>query len=525
LADLSIENVISMTPRRTRYAAFIILGLLAILGTILVLRATPEGLGLSGDSIAYIAGARSILAGHGYSGAWLISDEPVTHYPPGFPAVLALVGLAGIDPLRGARLVNALLFGINAALLGILFWRMTKSLPGGLVLAALFVANGSLLQVHAVAMSEPLFIFFSLLAFWMFDLYFERDDHWLWLVLCGVFVGFAYLTRYAGLALIATFVLALMLLYRDWRNRLASTGIFIISVIPWIMGWAIRNELVAGSATNRVFVWHPLTAGNFDTALSNISMLLMPVGSWQKSLISIPIIFEAAVVIILGSILIWIFRRAWNFLRSDQQPPHSSALAFAMALYIFGYLASIIASMLLFDASTKFKLRILSPVYVSLLFLLVALGFWLWNRRRGLAVLLAVVILGMSAYGQVETMTELMKGGQGFASFIWYRSKAMEYLRGLPPGVNIYTDQPGVVYLYTGRGVYTLPNRFDPVTAQVRPGFELGAQRLQTEIRAGRGVLALFSGGDTSAADAALLSSGLPLVFKSGNAEIYAAVH
>ena len=30
-------------------------------------------------------------------------------------------------------------------------------------------------QVHAVAMSEPLFIFLSLLSFWMFDLYFERE--------------------------------------------------------------------------------------------------------------------------------------------------------------------------------------------------------------------------------------------------------------------------------------------------------------------------------------------------------------
>src|SRR5262249_53231128 len=157
--------------------------------------ATPEGLGLSDDSIGYIAGARSMLAGHGYREAWLASDGPVTHFPPGFPAVLALVGLSGLDPLRGARFLDALLFGLNTALLGILGWRMTKSLPAGLILATLFVVNDSLLRVHAVAMSEPLFIFLSLLAFWMFDLYFERDAHWAWLILCGVIVGAAYLTR------------------------------------------------------------------------------------------------------------------------------------------------------------------------------------------------------------------------------------------------------------------------------------------------------------------------------------------
>src|SRR5574341_661485 len=168
-----------------RLASFLSLLLLSVIGIFLILRATPQGLGLSDDSIAYIAGARSMLAGQGYREAWLASNQPVTHFPPGFSSVLAFFGLFGLDPLRGTRLVNALLFGLNAALLGILMWRMTPSLMAGLVLAALFVANGEMLQVHTVAMSEPLFIFLSLMSFWMFDLYFERDHHWLWLILCA----------------------------------------------------------------------------------------------------------------------------------------------------------------------------------------------------------------------------------------------------------------------------------------------------------------------------------------------------
>ena len=130
-----------------------------------------------------MSAARSMLSGQGYREAWLASNQPVTHFPPGFSSVLAFFGLFGLDPLRGARLVNALLFGLNAGLLGILAWGMTPSLTAGLVLSALFVANGEMLQVHAVAMSEPLFIFLSLLSLWMFDLYFERDHHWLWLIL------------------------------------------------------------------------------------------------------------------------------------------------------------------------------------------------------------------------------------------------------------------------------------------------------------------------------------------------------
>src|SRR4029450_5115297 len=132
-----------------RLASFIALCLIAVIGVVLVLRATSTGRGLSDDSIAYIAGARSMLAGQGYREAWLASNQPVTHFPPGFSSVLAFFGLFGLDPLRGARFVNALLFGLNAGLLGILAWRMTPSLTAGIVLSALFVANGEMLQVHA----------------------------------------------------------------------------------------------------------------------------------------------------------------------------------------------------------------------------------------------------------------------------------------------------------------------------------------------------------------------------------------
>ena len=226
------------------------------------------------------------------------------------PRVLASVGRFGLDPLRGARFLNALLFGLNIFGLGVLGWRMMKSLPAGLALAALFLLNASLLRVHAVAMSEPLFIFLSLLAFWMFDLYVERDAHWLWLLACGAFTGMAYLTRYAGLALVATFVLALMILHRTWRRRLTSTGIYLLGALPWVVGWAIRNQMVGGSVTNRVLVWHPITAVNFETALYNISTFLMPVEAWRRELFKAPGIFIAAIVLILAAVLAWTLWKA-----------------------------------------------------------------------------------------------------------------------------------------------------------------------------------------------------------------------
>jgi len=526
-------------PRRL--ASFIALVLIAGIGTLLVLRATPEGLGLSDDSIAYVAGARSMLAGQGYREAWLASNGPVTHFPPGFSSVLAFLGLFGLDPLRGTRFVNALLFGVNAGLLGILVWRMTPSLTAGLALAALFVSNSEMLQVHAAAMSEPLFIFLTLLSFWMFDVYFERPPsgfgrkgsvkgRW-WLIFCATFVGMAYLTRYAGLALVATFILALIILHDNWLDRIGHAGLFLAGFLPWALGWAIRNRLIAGNATNRALAWHPITGENLQIGLRVASEFFIPVESWRREIFKQPILIEAMILLVLGAVLVWVLLKGWRYFSKSQQASAEQrsgketrgVIPFTTGLYVFAYLASIIASMTLFDAATKFKLRILSPVFVSLLILLVAFGIWLWHKRREAAIVLTLLLLSLSIYKQSITIHELSKGGPGYASFQWYDSKAMDFLHALPADVMIYTNEPGAVYLYVGRGALVLPDRYDAATAQLRTGFDEGVTHMQADINAGRAVLALFDGGDNLANDGSVLSEGLYLAHRSAGDSIYTA--
>ena len=139
----------------------------------------------------------------------------------------------------------------------------------------------------------------------------------------------------------------------------------------------------------------------------------------------------------------------------------------------------------------------------------------------GGGLLVGIAIVGFSAYGQFDTVSNLARGGQGYASFKWYDSSAMSYLRGLPAGTHIYTNEPGAVYLYTGRGTYVLPDRVDPVTAESRPGFNQGLAELQAEVNSGHAVLALFSGGDSSTVNSQELSHGLYLAHKSAGAEIF----
>ena len=232
-------------------------------------------------------------------------------------------------------------------------------------------------------MSEPLYIFFSLAAFLTFSYYGveqfavpqagassrtpEKNG---WLIITGIFTALAYLTRYAGLALLATFLFTLILFHDTWKKRLTSAAIFMASTLPFLIGWGIRNELVAENATNRTLVYHPLSVENIKTGAYNISEFLVPVEAWRRALVQTPNLLFILLSVIALVLLVWV---AYKGLKKFFQPAtdQPEILSFTNALYIFGYLASIVSSMLLFDASTKFKPRILAPVYVALLVLLV----------------------------------------------------------------------------------------------------------------------------------------------------------
>ncbi len=526
-----------------QFLLIIALGLIAVSAVGLVLYSTPQGLGLSDDSIAYIAGARSILSGQGYREAWLASNQPVTHFPPGFSSILALIGISGLDPLRGTRFLNSILFGANAFLLGIIGWRMTRSQVAAVALALLFAVNASLLNAHADAMSEPLYIFFSLGAFLTFSQYFavlsspsgspagvlRKGQGERWLIATGCLTSFAYLTRYAGLALLATFLLALILLHDTWRKRLTSAVILIFSAIPFFLGWSIRNKIVADNATNRTLIWHPLTAENINTGFYNMSEFLVPVEAWRRALVNIPNLFQLILLVITLSLLVWVvYKGLKKFLQPSSAQPE--ILSFTSGLYIFGYLASIISSMLLFDASTKFKLRILSPVYVSLLILLIMFGYWLWQKRvmiwSSLVVIIALLVFALSAYDTSIAVAKLHKGGLGYASFQWYDSEAMAYLRELPKDTRIYTNQPGPVYLYADRPSYVLPDLVDPVTDLPREGYAEGVKALRDDVSSGNAVLALFKFGAEPEDIQAIyvqLSQDLYLAHESHGDKIYSA--
>ena len=95
----------------------------SVVGATALLFSTRWGIGLSPDSVVYIASARNLLSGYGLSVSFTTGEFlPLTHYPPLFSAGLAGLGLVGIDPLDGARWFNAMIFRAKIPLLGLVVY-------------------------------------------------------------------------------------------------------------------------------------------------------------------------------------------------------------------------------------------------------------------------------------------------------------------------------------------------------------------------------------------------------------------
>ncbi len=144
-----------------KYRLFLIA--LGIIGTSIILLSTNlYGVGLSYDSVGYIATARNIADGIGsvkYDGTSLVNQ------PPLYPAILAVIKyVLGIDPLSSARIVSACLFGLIIYMSGLLTPKYFASSTVFTIIGALSVLiSKPLFEVSIMALSEPLFIFFIIL--------------------------------------------------------------------------------------------------------------------------------------------------------------------------------------------------------------------------------------------------------------------------------------------------------------------------------------------------------------------------
>lgn len=508
---------------RWEVAFWVILGVLGIASIFLMRYLTPFGMGLVNDSTAYIGGARSMLAGHGYSqlkGNW--TYEPITHFPPLLSIILVFFGFLGLEAIRAIRLVNILLFAVNTILTALAVRKLTGSRSFAIVGAIFFMCSSPFLSVHSFALSEPLFLCLFYMTLLLLTNYLQSTSHlqeksksWLWLAGAGLFTSLAYLTRYVGVSLYATSLLALLVFNNSWSRRIKDILIFLAFSLPGTAAWSLRNILVSGNAANRPISWHPISPEKWFEGLRNFWGWLLPD---IFNLVDTHLLFLGIMlVIILVTIAIIV---GFYIIRYLRHKILSNSHQIAMVIFTVQglvYLTMLIIAMSFFDDKTIFEHRMLAPFYVSTLILIISCLAWLNNRphiiEKVTSVILILALLGTFIKDGIDISKTLHSTGQGYASGRWRNSETIEAVKDLPQ-IKIFSNKITALYILADRPGYVIPWRFTQ-PGEPDPTYDQGVKEYQNQVMNREAVVVIFdyeeevASGNERVVD---ITNGLPVL-------------
>lgn len=117
---------------------------------------------MSGDNAYYYSLGKSISEGKGFTSTIGFEEAPHTHFPPGYPWFIALIMKMGGDSIKAVKIANGVLLGLSMILFFLLLNMMCKNFLLSFTATALFVSQYFILRFSTMIMSEPLFIFFTL---------------------------------------------------------------------------------------------------------------------------------------------------------------------------------------------------------------------------------------------------------------------------------------------------------------------------------------------------------------------------
>ena len=471
-----------------------------LIAALLLVTSRRWGVSVSVDGTAYLDSANNLAHGRGLvlRSAYPFL-QPLTHdktpsplfwWAPLYPSLLALFTWAGLGLMTAARWMGAALLVATAILIGMLVRSATRSSTAGFTAAVFLAISPAIFTIYSAALSEPLFLFLSYLGLGLLAAHL-RSGHWSTLVLAAASIALALLARYAGLPLVATGVLTLLLFgRRSFLDRVARSVCFgAVSLLPLVL-WFVRNDAETGFTTGRSMSWHPL------------SLRRLAHGALDTTLFLFPELHGTAHVVAFGAVaavLVGITPFVWRRIKAEAIPP----FIVIVLLYIPVYATSLVLSIFLFDAGTNLSMRFLLPLYPGV----VALIVWAFSSStaapHGLRRPLVLIVGATVCLAFVSTAVQardLHTRGQGFTSQAWHDSDGIAWIQSRPPALRIYSNAPEVVYFLTGRYVNSVPDKISAPTAKINSSYAAEFKAMAQHVRRGAVVVMFDAAPDPSLA-------------------------
>lgn len=447
---------------------------LSFIGIIIQLYSTRLGAGVSPDSTHYLAAAQNFFSGQGLK---ILGPDggfiPLTLWPPLFPFILAVFGRLGIEVYEAARVWNALMFGANVLLVGLIVARIT--LPSRItpvVGSMLMLISVDIVSVHAWVWSDPTTLLFGFLGFLLID-HFLVEKKFAFFITSAICCGLVLITRYAAIPFMAVGIIALLLLQRGERliKRLfVSTAYGILSLLPLIM-WAIRNQTLTGNSVGREFGFDVGRLRILEVGLKVVSDWVLPgritgeIRGWIGGLFLLTWLMFAVIYAVVKA-------------KEDGKSRahgHSIYLPQLLVLFFLIYSFMLLFGNAFFQPGFPLNNRILIPLYIVMVIVSTGIAYdvfhWVQPRFRTsdafqkriwsipILVLLSIMTVWMGF--QLVHMGKWLKGsyeeGLGYASRAWRNSAEIRFIEDLPLDALIYSNGPDAIYFLADRLTTLLP--------------------------------------------------------------------
>lgn len=447
--------------------------------------------GVSPDSVVYLDAARHIAAGDGaVYGSNLPGPGPdaglvpLTHYPPGYPALLALImRIGGITAESAARISGIGFAFLNVMLVACIALRVAA--PALALLLAASFAVGIPLQLHIMAWSEPAFLTCTLAALLALAVWSSNREQTRWLVAAAVCGALASVLRYPGVVLagVAAIFIVVSAPPAQRRGSVRAAMMVALAMIAPIVWWVLHAAGSADTTANRRLMLHLIDGERLAQGAATIARFLSPLprlNEWEHVVWGAGWLALAAWCIITSA---GAFRR--RALQLDER--------LLPALYIVGYVAFVVISISLLDDATPMDSRILAPVIVPLWWTALLLVRWLGQQAWGSRRLAAGALLCGIPVGALVRGEDVLSGRARlqYTSPEYRASAIWSCLGGLVAAPTIISNKPELVYYRLGRQAVEVPSRWNPYTREANPTFAADSARINLLLREG-GVLALF---------------------------------
>jgi hypothetical protein len=428
-----------------------------LVGALLIyLYSSHSGIGLEPDSITYVTTARSVVHGGGFSD---YDGYPLIDFPIGYPAFLSLIlFFSGVDLLQSGQVINMVLYFCLIYMSGgIINHIATKKRWIKIPFLILIVFSPALLGIYSMLLSETLFLVMTLLFFIALHQYGKQKKIQV-LLIVALIAGLSCLVRYAGVTLIGAG--GLMILFdrkSQIKQRIGHLLLFgTIGSAFWI-GNILHNYLATGEM--------------MGDRLKSITSFFQNVENYAKILgdffylNSFPIAF--VVLTAIAFFAFYIYSHVIHIYKTNRYYNYWNILAVYFIVYS---LFMVISST--FSRYETLDMRLLSPLYLPCLLPFTFIITWMisklegWKRYSLISFFaLAFLVINYYQFKDDHDLYVVAKsdGIPGYAEESWKKAQLMDYLnknkQQFKEGIPIYSNETGVVNLFTGLKPEVIPNQ------------------------------------------------------------------